>query len=184
MDQELLKLLNPGRRVEIKLPADKAMAVVVYQFGLGQMKKYADVIGKAVETLLTMQIDMGSGSGAPAVQYAARMIPYVVCTMMPLVEECCRVEPKGLCTVSELPHQYLPAIVEAWIHENFDDPTKWLPWMAVAEKVVNGLSEQKISISETVSKILSLQATGSKTSSTAQQEAPPATPIPAGASGN
>lgn len=169
-------LYSPGRRVEVK---SLGLAATVYPIGIKHFQRYSDKLAGAIEHIVTMRITKGGPVDA-RLQYALKMIPYVVMNLLDLVREC-TVFADGV-DVERLPHWAWPPIVEAWIAENFDSEEKLRPWVAMAEAKLTALMERFVPISETVSKALSPLDTGSKTSSIASQEAP--TPTKDGASAN
>ncbi len=174
MAPTLEMLLNPGRVVVFKSLSEEDRAklgftVKVFRIGLKHFERHGRVLAGAVQMLATTSVNM-KDSKSPGLQYLSFMIPYTMCNLLPLLAETVRIEPKEAMTWDEVPHFLIPDILEAWIDENFGTKEKWVPWVAVAEKMLNGLTDKTFAISETISKILSKQVTPSETSSIAQQE--------------
>ncbi len=181
-EQTLESVLNPGTPVEILRNGKVVLTARVYELGVDHVHKYPAMIGGAIALLVNARVKRDDERPVGA-QYLSMMLPYVLQNMVPLIVETVKLEPAEI-PVGKLPHHDLAKVALAWMTENFGTEEKWGPWAAVADQLTAAMLKQDIRIWETVSKILSKQATDSKTSSTAQPEPVQASPIAAGASGS
>lgn len=174
------ELLNPGRKIEIKVGGKIVGFATVFVIGVLHLKKYSAMIGTAISILTQTRVSTAKGK-LPSFTYLSQMLPHAMISMLPLIEETTKLTPAGL-TFEKLTHVQLGEIASAWLQENFGSKEKWGPWAAVADQMVEGLMQLHPEISETASTISSEAAedTTSKTSSIALKEPAQASPTPAG----
>src|SRR5262245_51647261 len=140
---EIERVLNPGRRVELK---DFGATAVVFPIGLRHLQKFSKEIAGLVGYLATVQVKSEEPRGL-GLQYARAMAPFLMQNMLGLVAECVRLEPPELkITLQDLPHWELPPIIEAWVQENFGEEKKWHPWLAAVESVIRTATGKDVRI--------------------------------------
>lgn len=124
-----MRVLFPGRTIELKLPGGMVTRATVFPIGVEQIEEYAGAIAAVSHSLLQVAGTIQGSDELRGRAMLGRALPYVLKYAIGLVRRCVKFENPDV-TFSDMPHWLFAPIVQAWLLENFDDPSKWDPWTA------------------------------------------------------
>ncbi len=151
------RALFPGQTVVIEIEGSEPIVVEISPVGFKHIRKYGAFIATALSSLSNV-----SGDNQRAT--VAHMVPVMMTNGLGLLADCVRLE-KSLLSIEDLPHHYLPAIIEAWLIESFFGERKWKPWVTMVENLVQKYTGETPQILEKISSYFSPQDTPDETSS-------------------
>lgn len=120
-----LKAICPGREVDLE---GLEFKVRVYPAGLNQLRQFSSYTGKVVSVLA--KLDSLPKTEEAMKELLPSIIDLFTGEMLALVTAC--VSPT---LPPNMPHWFMPPIIEAWLIESFADESKWRPWKQALERV-------------------------------------------------
>lgn len=148
-----LRKYYPGRQVPLlpdSVPPEEQIYIKVYPVGFTSIGEYTERIEKVVAKIGTTGLKMGS-DGKLAQESVAQLTgviaKLVAEDLLDLVGKCCQ---PPLSELPELPHFIIPAIVEAWVAENFLGD-RLHPWKRAMQDLLGRVAGGKDSISAMLS---------------------------------
>lgn len=178
----LTRILFPGREVPLKHGETVIATATVYPLGFTHFDRFSrDIVSVGLVLLDALRIKV-SGDGKVTMEQGEidpeKLIqaaaPLLMRNAFAMVRDCVTVKLEGegddakeyRLDEVEIPHWCVPDIVDAWVEESFGTEGKWMPWKKLMTSLMSRFQKNgSSSISETVSKLLSQQATTGKTSS-------------------
>lgn len=154
-----MRVLFPGTTLVIA-----GREVRVFPLGV----RHVGSVTKAAEEIIPRLLSSGFDARSLATKEGRSaawpsLLPMIVGDMMKVINECVEgVDLEG----DDLPHWYLPPIVDAWVEESFGDAGKVKPWVDMLEATIRRVTRQELGLWETLSKHASPQDTTPGASST------------------
>jgi len=149
------KALFPGREIKVTV-GDVPLTFVIAPVGFKHIKRYGAFIATAITNLASMSVTKSEVEGGGNIEAAivAHLVPAVMANGMNLLEECVSI-PGHAIKVEDLPYEFLPPLIEAWLEESFFGERKWSPWISMIEKLILKSTGTALNLSGKISSFFS-----------------------------
>lgn len=155
MDADLVNLLNPGRRVELKV-GDRTIVAVVRMPNSRQLADFFRTgFGNLAALVSGVAVDPKSTS-ISGLAFIANAAPVALTSVLALVRDTTTLEPA--IAFDELPHHLLPPILSAWFSLNFGEPERVGPWADFLEPIVSSVAGKQVDLKAFFARVTQKQA--------------------------
>lgn len=159
--------------------------IKVFCLGVRQMRKFKKAIQKIVATITSHPLPEGLDEKEMGRRLMGPVSMVVLEDAIELVEACTIVklaDPENpdrpfakleAAVFDDLPHYVVPEIIERWVLVSFGSENRFRPWKVAAERLIEKLTGERLSISEMLSKFsLPPARPDEKSSSTDNRDSP------------
>lgn len=153
------RALFPGQTLDLQVDEGVTLPIEISPVGFRHIKRYGAFIATALASLSRLDKD------ADQDVTIAHLVPVILTNGLGLLEDCVKVRGHKI-GLEDLPHEYLPPIVETWLLESFFGERKWKPWVTMVENLMTHYTGENPKILEKLSAYFSRPATNAPTSST------------------